>query len=67
MQARTECKIISWDRIKLLDILKKNVHLKAVLDSVVSKDVAQKLFETNRQVQKSGQGLSHSIYSLNGN
>jgi hypothetical protein len=66
MQAKTECTIISWDRITLLDILKKNAYLKAVLDSVVSRDIAQKLFAMNREVQKSGQGLTHSIYSLNG-
>ena len=66
MQAKTECTVISWERIKLLKILKKNAYLKAVLDSVVSRDIAQKLFAMNRRVQKSGMGLTHSIYSLNG-
>jgi hypothetical protein len=50
----------------LLGILKKNAYLKAILDSVVSRDIAQKLFAMNRRVQKSGHGLTHSIYSLNG-
>ena len=66
MQAKTECIIISWDRITLLGILRKNAYLKAVLDSVVSRDIAQKLFAMNRQIQKSGHGLTHSIYSLTG-
>ena len=66
MQAITECKIVSWERITLLNILKKSPYLKSVVDYVVSKDIAQKLFIMNRRVQKSGQGLAHSIYSLNG-
>lgn len=66
MQAKTECKIISWNRMMLLDILKKNAYLKAILDSVVARDVAQKLFTMTRKVQMSRHGITHSIYSING-
>ncbi|XP_046848868.1 popeye domain-containing protein 3-like isoform X2 [Xenia sp. Carnegie-2017] len=64
-QAKTDCKIISWNQIQVLKIFKKNSYLKAIVDSVLSQDVAKKLFESSHIVDQSDNGPTQSLYSKN--
>lgn len=50
----------------MLKIFKKNSYLKAIVDSVLSQDVAKKLFESSHFLDQSDNGPTQSLYSKNG-
>lgn len=61
-----ECRATSWNRKTLLDILQRNPYLKTVINSVVSIDIAQKVFAMNKIMLEGFGEMRHSIYTSNG-